>query len=228
MTNLDRLFDDWFADPQFSPAEKLSFGADLRARLAQNNATTAFDGVLAEVDGLLTLAGGATGDEATALAVRKAAVAAKKTHLEVVRDAVSRREGRVRDQFGKDSPAYLEFYPQGITPYRLMKEADVEPKLAVLIAAGHKHLPALETEFTALRTTWTALRTAASGAIGGVGAVNVSQNDALSALGHAMQKAILTAALTFLCQPAMGPALFDQSRLYNRKPGAGPALPPTP
>lgn len=226
MINLNRLFQNWFDDPEISVSELLSFAGDTRGRVAAHNSSGAFDILLPELDTNLGAAGGATGDEATQLAVRKAAVAAKRTLLEQIKGLISRRAGRVSDTFGKGSPQYLEFFPQGITPYREMNETDVAGKLAVLIAAAHKYDPTMETEFKAQLTSWTSAQKAAGDQIASTSAADVTQDQALAALRITLMKIIFTAALTFVGQENMGPALFDQSRLENRSGGGSNDTPP--
>ena len=130
------------------------------------------------------------------------------------------------DDFGKGSPEYAEFFPQGITPYRDMNETDVEKMLPVLIAAAHKHKPALEPELAGLLTQWKAARKAAGDQIAGASAVDLSQEQAVAALRLTLMKVIFTAALAFVGQESMGPVLFDQSRLENNSGGKKTAAPP--
>jgi len=213
MLNLHRLFSNWFSHRQFTPTRKLSFADDTRSRLAANNSGGVFDLILPELDAAITAAGGANSSEAVALAVRKAAVQAKRTLLERIRDTISRRSGRISDAFGKDSPAYSEFFPRGVTAYRNMNEAEVIPALDTLIAAGVKHDPAIAAEFTALRTDWKTAKDAADARIAAVSAIDGDQDAALAALDLALMKAVFTAALAFTGNTAMGPILFDQSKL---------------
>ncbi len=39
MIDLNRLFENWFAEKQYSVAEKLSFADDTRLRIADNNSS---------------------------------------------------------------------------------------------------------------------------------------------------------------------------------------------
>lgn len=226
MFNLNRLFEDFFADPEFSVSEKLSFASDMQDRVAANNSGGAFDIVLAELNTSFLAAGGTTGTEEVALAVRKAAVHGKQTLLHTIKATISRRAGKVINDFEKGSAQYLEFFPQGLTPYSEMNEADVPAKLDVLIAAGHNHDPALETEFTALKASWLSVKQAAGDKVAAVSAADVKQDAAIKNLHLSMLRVIFTAALTFAGQPEMGPALFDQSRLENKQGKA--ATPATP
>lgn len=214
MLNLHRVFDLWFDDPQITPVRKLSFADDLRDRLAANNSSGAFDLILPQLDTALTAAGGATSSEAVARAVRKAAVQAKVILLAEIKTLISRRSGRIVDDYGKNSVQYTEFFPQGLTAYRDMPEAEVEARLDTILAAAAKYDAPMQAEFATLKTQWLAASQAAGDRIAAVSAVDGNQNAALAVLDSVLMKAVLTAGLAFTGNTAMGPILFDQSRLF--------------
>lgn len=215
MLDLNRIFENWFADPQFSVTEKLNFAESTRNNLAANNEDGVFDEVLPLLQTAYATAGGNTGSEAVAVAVRVAAVKSKKLLLETIKSTISRRSGGISDDFGRDSATYAEFFPRGVTDYREMNETEVPEKLDVLIAAGTKYAPALAAEFTALKTNWVATKKAAGDKISEVGAAALSQDATMTALELVLMKVIFTAGLAFAGHEAMGPKLFDQSRLNN-------------
>ena len=226
MIDIHRMFGVWFASPRITPARKLSFADDTRSRLAANNGGGAFNLVLPVLDAAITAAGGANSSEAVALAVRKAAVQSKRIVLESIKDTISRRAGGINDTYGKDSAVYTEFFPQGVTAYRNMTEAEVVPALDTLIAAAINHEPTLEPEFTALKDDWILIKDAADDKIAAVSAMDGNQDAALAALDLALMKVVFTAALAFTGNTAMGPILFDQSKLYA--PGQSPEPDPEP
>ncbi len=228
MIDLNRLFENWFAEKQYSVAEKLSFADDTRLRIADNNSSGAFNAVLVELNANFVAAGGATGSEAVALAVRKAGVQMKRNLLDDIRETIRRREGKVNSAFGKGSPEYLEFFPQGLKPYNDMNEAQVESQLDVLIAAGGAHDGTIKSEFSTFKTDWLAAKQAAGEKIAAASEADLTQDEALAALDLTLMKVIFTAALTFVGQKAMGPVLFDQSRLYNKSGGPEPEPAPLP
>lgn len=226
MLNLHRMFGIWFADPEITAARKLSFADDTRARLAANNSGGVFDLILPPLDAAITAAGGTNSSEAVALAVRKAAVQSKRILLDQIKDTISRRAGRISDTFGKDSPEYTEFFPQGITAYRTMTEPEVVPALETIIAAGLAHDPNIAAEFEVLKTAWETAKDAADAKIAAVSAMDGDQDAALAALDLVLMKVVFTAALAFIGNTAMGAVLFDQSKLYA--PGQSPEPEPTP
>ena len=214
MIDLNRLFENWFQNPEITPARKLSFADDLRDRLAANNAGGVFNVILPQLDAALTAAGGAASSEAVAIAVRKAGVQAKVTLLEEIKTLISRRSGRISDGFGKKSAVYTEFFPNGVTAYREMIEGGVDAHLDILIAAGKKHDPAMEAEFKALKASWAAAKQAAGDQIATASAAGGGQDAAIATLNEVLMKVVFTAALAFAGDTKMGPLLFDQSRLY--------------
>lgn len=227
MIDLNRIFENWFDNAEFSVVEKLNFAENTRNNLAANNMGGEFNDVLPLLQTALVAVGGSTGSEEVAVAVRMAAVQAKRTLLETIKTTISRRSGRVIDLFGNDSAEYLEFFPQGVSAYRDMNETQVEAKLNVLIAAGKKYVPALETEFTALKADWLAIKQATGDRISEAGAAGLSLDVAMTTLELTLMKVIYTAGLAFVGNVAMGPKLFDQSRLYNPKSAEAPTAPPT-
>lgn len=230
MIDLDRLFENWFESPEITPTRKLSFADDLRDRLAANNAGGEFNVILPELDAALTAAGGATSSEAVALAVRKAGVQGKVTLLEEIKTLISRRSGRISDNFGKKSAIYTEFFPSGVTAYRDMNEGEVEQNLDVILAAAKKHDLDMETEFKALKLSWLAAKQAAGDKIATASAIGGNQDAAIATLNTVLMKVIFTAALAFTGDEKMGPILFNQARLYPASSSdttpAKPGIPP--
>lgn len=88
-------------------------------------------------------------------------------------------------------------------------------------------MPALETEFTALKADWLAIKQATGDRISEAGAAGLSLDVAMTTLELTLMKVIYTAGLAFVGNVAMGPKLFDQSRLYNPKSAEAPTAPPT-
>lgn len=213
MISLHRVFDNWFSSRKITPRRKLAFAEDTRARLAANNGGGHFDILLPQLNAAIAAAGGANSSEMVALAVRKAAVQGKRALMETIKDTVSRREGRIRDVFGREGAVYAEFFPEGVSGYRQMREGEVAERLRVFIAAAERHLPELAGEFIALRADWVTVRAAASTRIAAASAADGDQDAALVALDVVLMKVVFTAGLAFTCERGMGPVLFDESIL---------------
>jgi hypothetical protein len=151
--------------------------------------------------------------------------------MENIKDLISRRSGRISDVYGKSSAEYTEFFPQGVKAYREMTEQEVVPGLDTILAAAAKYDAAMVTEFQALKTSWQAALQGAGDKIASASARMGDQAAALAALDIVLMKVVFTAGLAFTGNEAMGPLLFDQSRLYPAGTEAEPetpAVPPTP
>ena len=242
MLDLKRLFEIWFQDPAFSVVEKLSFAGDHQGRLIANNNVddpvtggSAFDTLVAEFATVYQTAGGVTSSENIALAVRKARTFAKAQHLELLKDTVSKREGGIEESFGKESVQYLTFFPQGLTQYRTMKEAEVLPLLDQFISAANTYKPTLLGEFNGLRSTWLAVSGQAAQQAGAVSGADSAQDVAMAALEKQLMKNALTIALFFLtnepddaAREAKAALYFDQSKLHNPQQQSQSPTPPPP
>lgn len=60
---------------------------------------------------------------------------------------VSRREGAVKAEFGKDSPEYQEFFPQGLTEYHQISKANAEMLMDRIYQKGISYQNALGSNF---------------------------------------------------------------------------------
>ena len=118
---------------------------------------------------------GAITDEATKTAVREGQTKAVDNAVTAIKDQISQQEGTVRGKYGKESPTYSEFFPQGVSEYRQATLANIDEKVTRFINACGAHkadLPGLETQFTDLRT---AFRTARDAQLGSKGAIGLSK-----------------------------------------------------
>ena len=100
--SLERLFTVFISSKEFSIAEYTAFGRDCLGRMIANNPTEGgvgvFDALIAATETCLNGLGDCTGDEATALAVRKARTSANRTLLfERIKGTISSRAGRIAD-----------------------------------------------------------------------------------------------------------------------------------
>jgi hypothetical protein len=170
-----------------------------------------FDTLIAETDTAYTALGGKTSDEAVSKAVRKARTFAKTLHLDQVLNTLSRREGRVRDAFGKSSATYLEFYPRKLEEYRSAREAEITPLLTRYLAAATAHLPDLAPEIQTLLDTWNSVYGEASKQAGVVSGRSGGQDEAMLAMKRQLMRNALSLALHFLGQTEKASVFFNWS-----------------
>jgi hypothetical protein len=98
------------------------------------------------------------GKLATEGAQQKGGTLNRQDAFDDVLDFVRRQEGLVKSKFGKQSPAYLEFYPLGLTEYSGAKVEGLSNLLVRYVAAANKYQKDLGkdfvTEITALQTQY--------------------------------------------------------------------------
>jgi hypothetical protein len=228
MISVERLFENWFDDKNFSTAELLDYGQDHLSRLTTNDDGGALAQVIAETDTALTAAGSTTTSEETARAVQKSRTKAKTDHLKLITQTVSQQSGLVSATFSKGSPEWLEFFPQGLDEFHHLREAEVETKLNRLVTAAHAHVPALEPVFAGLLTTWLAVYGKAAEQRGKSDGAGDAQAGAVEALRLQFMKNALTLALRFLADGEKAAVYFDESRLYNAQSAKKAAPAPAP
>ena len=215
MMTFSRLFRRWFDDKEISRNELTSFSEDLLSNLTANNPDEQFDPLIAALDPAPEAMGGARTTRASAESIKEARTRATEQLFRTIRETVSRREGRVKDAFGKKSPEYQAFFPQGLNAWSDMTSPQVEPMLGVLINAATAHLPALVAEFTGLRDQWVAIRGSQVAQKGTAGSGQLAENAARTALGVVLQRTVLTVAAAFIGQPEMADIYFNQSLLED-------------
>jgi hypothetical protein len=214
MPRLSSLFEPWFDHPSITAVGLTAFATDHLARLAENNPLVtstdgAFDAIIAELSAALDLVGIKTSSESIALAVRRARTSAKAKHLARVVEALTRRADDLAERLGKESPAWSEFFPEGLEAVTRMRGPDVLPVLERVILAARRHAPDLALEFLSLRSTWRAIYGTCvreESLVGGV-------EQALERLRKALMKSALTLANHFSGQPDKAAVYFDTARL---------------
>ena len=79
------------------------------------------------------------GKLATEGAQQKGGTLNRQDAFDDVLDFVRRQEGLVKSKFGKQSPAYLEFYPKGLSEYSAAKVEGLTNLLVRYVAAANKY-----------------------------------------------------------------------------------------
>ena len=209
MIDLSRLFTNWFSNKNFTPTRKLSFADDTRSRIAANNGGGEFDVLLPLLDAAIVSAGGTTGSENVAKAVRRAAVIGKRTFCAHHRQ-ISNRAGhgppkQIHSSSSRAATAYRQITFRG--------PRGTSRRERIWRTTGSSSPPT-----QSLRVNDPELMTDLLGQPG-------SHQVPIEALDHP-ERVIFTAALAFVGNPAMGPILFDQSKLYA--PGQSPEPDPEP
>lgn len=93
------------------------------------------------------------GKLATEGAQQKGGTLNRQDAFDDVLDFVRRQEGLVKSKFGKQSPAYLEFYPKGLSEYSAAKVEGLTNLLVRYVAAANKYQKDLGKDFVTEITT---------------------------------------------------------------------------
>ncbi len=217
MMNLQTYFENNFDDKQISNDELKTFTEDHLRRLAENNTGGALDEMLLDTTTRYTDFFGDITDTDTAAAVRQGLTISVNNTMDAFFARVSRREGRIRDLWGKESAEHQEFFPHGVDEYGSADLSEAERLMNQFVAAADAHKGSTELgqafydEFFALRQ---AFRTARAAQLGKKGAVSSGQSDtktSKTALEKQLMKNLLLLAAQNVGDISKAAVYFDQS-----------------
>lgn len=133
---------------------------------------------------------------------------------------VSRKEGAVRSEFGKDSPEYQEFFPSGLNEYHQVSKANAEMLMERMRNKGQIYVTTLGQNFVTLFSDiLTNYLTARNGQLQAMGEVDSLKSDALNArnaLSAQLMKNLLFIALQYVGQTDRLDDFFSQE-IVRRK-----------
>jgi len=157
MISLENIFKNHFDSARISDDNLAKFAQDHLARLraAQNHA---FDDLMAETESVYLAYAGSVSGEDLRTVQRISATRSTDDLLQDFKAEVSRQEGLIRSLFGKDTPEYLLFFPQGATEYANAVKANVQTlmdRMADLMQAhAQTILPDVVSRFVTLRNDY--------------------------------------------------------------------------
>lgn len=235
LMKIQKLFEVMFADPQISNAELSEFTFDHLGRMKSHNASGPWAGQFAALigatDPLYEAFKATISTEGSESALGEGLTMTKDAALKAFVELVRKRETRVKDRFGKPSPAYEEFFPRGLNEFNHVKMADAKELMDRMVLKSTKYVAQvgqeMVDEFTAARTAFMNARDTQVQQKGEVGEAAQQRRAARAALELQLQKNALTIALMFVGQPERCPDFFTQSKLENPKK-AKPETPATP
>ncbi len=182
MINLNTLFKNHFDSPKISDDKLKVFSEDHIQRLSVNNETGMLTTTVNDTTAIHSSYFGAIVNEATNIAIRQSNTKSVDNIIDTFIRGVRRYEGAVRSALGEDSPAYLEFFPQGLTEYSNATKTNIERLINRFIKAADNHNAQLGGDivsfFTNINTNYVSARTAQLGKIGQVSS-NKSQTKSL-------------------------------------------------
>jgi len=133
---------------------------------------------------------------------------------------VSRKEGAVRSEFGKDSPEYQEFFPAGLNEYHQISKANAEMLMERMRNKGQTYIAVLGQNFVTLfsdiLTNYLAARNAQLQLMGEVDTLKSDALQARNSLSVQIMKNLLFIALQFVGSPDRLDDFFSQE-IVRRK-----------
>ena len=133
---------------------------------------------------------------------------------------VSRKEGAVRSEFGKDSPEYQEFFPAGLNEYHQVSKANAEMLMERMRNKGQIYIATLGQNFVDIFTNtlnkYLAARNGQLQAMGEVDGLKSDASNARNALSTQLMKNLLFIALQYVGQTDRLDDFFSQE-IVRRK-----------
>ncbi len=228
MQNLKTFFTNHYDTDRISDNRLRKFTEDHLQRTAELGT---YPNLVTETQAVYTGYFGAITDEATKTAIREGQTKAVEAAVKAIKNAVSQQEGLIRAKYGKDSPEYQEFLPQGVSEYADATLANIETLVVRFANAAEAHkaeLTGLNTQFNQLHTAFTTARNAQLGTKGEVAAGKATTATSRDAVEIQLMKNLLAIALDHIGDPQGGLAYFDQSILESPGTEDKPEPPPTP
>jgi hypothetical protein len=147
MINMETFFKNHFNTNRISDDNLRKFAEIHLQRMAAKNAGGQFSQMITDLTTAYTNYFGSMTDEDTKFAVQQGLTIAVENAVENFKKAVSQKEGIVRGNFGKNSPAYQEFFPLGLTEYNKANLQNVELLMQRMVTAANAHVSDLGIPF---------------------------------------------------------------------------------
>ena len=147
MINLKTFFKNHFNTSKISDDKLKKFTEDHLQRLISNNTSSQFDTLITDTTNAHQTYYGAISDEGSRFALQQALTKAMNNTVEAFKKAVSQKEGIIRGTFGKDAPAYQEFFPFGVGEYTHANLAEMERLMDQFLTAANAHTAELGIAF---------------------------------------------------------------------------------
>ena len=137
--DLKRLFKNHFDTKEISDDNLRKFAEVHLQRLSANNGTAQFTTMITATTTAYTNYFGAITNEDTKFAIQQGLTVTMNNIVENFKNFASKKEGLVFGNYGKESPEYQEFYPNGVTEYRQANLANIETLMSRFVAAAERH-----------------------------------------------------------------------------------------
>lgn len=219
MLHLETIFKNFFADKNISDDHLKEFTEDHLQRLITNNGSGMFTQVLTDTQSGYNGYFGNIANEDVNTAVRKSLTMSADNLMATFKKTVSRKEGTIKGLYAVDSPAYQEFFPQGITEYSKATKANIETLMNRMVNASIAHIADLSTSFvqifTDLRDNYVTARTLQLGKKGDVTTHKTATKTSRTVLELQLTKNIHYIGYNFPGDITLCISFFDQ-RIIHR------------
>ena len=232
MQNLKAFFKNHFNTPQISDDKLKKFTEDHLQKLISNNASGEFDTIITDTTSAYQTYYGAISDEGARFALQQALTKAMNNTVEAFKKAVSQKEGIIRGTFGKDAPAYQEFFPFGVGEYTHAKLAEMERLIDQFLTAVNAHVAELGipfvTEFQNYKSAYMSAREAQLLKKAEVTDLKSASTVKRDVVEVQLMKNLLTVAGMYIGKEEMCNDFFDQSIIRSGSSDNGEEEEPTP
>ena len=219
----EKLFENFFEDKNITTTRLFNFGNDaLNKFIAANGAGTTYNDEITLLTAPVGNVGTALGETDTSINIQLGKTITVDGIEDSFKKTMSDKEGRIRDDLGGQfAPAYLEFYPHGITEYHDATKTNIETLLQRVKTAATTHAAALGTMLSDLlkgfETNYTLARNLQQQQMGNVSDNRADTHAARTALEIALLQVIHAIAQMYPGNVEQCMAFFDFTLLLPVK-----------
>lgn len=223
MLDLRNFFKDHFNSMQVSDDNLRKFAEDHLQRLTANNNGNLYSSLLADTQVLYNDFNTLIKKEDQTYSQQQGKTLTTDNIISDFVQMVSRKEGAVRSEFGKDSAEYQEFFPNGLSEYHQVSKANAETLMERMKNAGQLYVAQLGQNFVTIFDTffnnYIIARQQQLQAIAKVGALKSDVEIAREKLTKQLMRNLLIISADFVGHTDRLDDYFDQSiiRRINSK-----------
>ncbi|MBI9038513.1 MAG: hypothetical protein JEY97_10300 [Bacteroidales bacterium] len=230
MINIETFFRNHFNTKEISDDRMDLFTQDHIARLKANNPENIYDVVITKTEGAHNGYFSAKTTESVSAAQKEAATVNVEKYAKEFIDMVSMKEGIIRGTWGKDSAAYQEFYPHGITEYIKATRANMNGLMERFLQGATKYAGELPANFidlfNTIITNYQASRDLQLGKMGDVSGDKLATAQSRDILEKQLMSNVLVIANNNIGKPEVMKVYFTQHYIERSGRSQGNNIPP--
>lgn len=230
--DLKKLFKNHFDTDKISDDNLRKFAEIHLERLSANNGTAQFTTMITATTTAYTNYFGAMTNEDTKFAIQQGLTVTMTNIVENFKNFASKKEGLVFGNYGKESPEYQEFYPNGVSEYRQANLANIETLMSRFFAAAERHQAelgaSLQSDAENFLTDFKNARTAQLTKIGEVQAQKSTTSTTRDGIENELMRNVHLIASMFIGEVDRCMDFFDQSFIRGSETADEEEEPPVP